>query len=358
MLCSSPQSPHDILWGHERAVMASIVKRIKANGEVVYDCSIKIRKHGTVVHREKKSFNKQKLAKDWGMRRETELQEQTVYKKREYLSIGSVIEHYLKEFEPTGRSKMFDLNKLLQRDIAKLNVHTLTHKDLIQHIRERNKECLPQTAANDLIWLGVVFRTMRGVIDLDTDLTIFATAREILYSEGLIGKGHNRSRRPTKKEIWELSRYLHSKYQNIPMLHLMWFAIYSARRQSEIVQLRWEDLHNEDRTILVRNLKDPRIKNKSKVSKLPRSAYKVILKQPRVSEFIFPYNSKTVGTYFTQACKMLGITGLHFHDLRHHAVSILFEKKLSIVEVQQISLHENWNTLKRYTNLNPRDIDI
>lgn len=163
MLCSSPQSPHDILWGHERAVMASIVKRIKANGEVVYDCSIKIRKHGTVVHREKKSFNKQKLAKDWGMRRETELQEQTVYKKREYLSIGSVIEHYLKEFEPTGRSKMFDLNKLLQRDIAKLNVHTLTHKDLIQHIRERNKECLPQTAANDLMVRNTTPSQMRSL---------------------------------------------------------------------------------------------------------------------------------------------------------------------------------------------------
>jgi integrase len=338
--------------------MASIVKRVKANGETVYDCSIKIRKHGEVVHREKKSFNKLKLAKDWGMRRETELQEQTVYKKREYLSLGSVIEQYIKEFEPTGRSKMFDLTKLLQRDIAKVNVHTLSHKDLIQHIRERNKECLPQTATNDLIWLGVVLRTMKGIIDLDTDLTIFATAREILYSEGLIAKAHHRSRRPSKKELWDLSKYLHDKYQNVPMLHLMWFAIYSARRQAEIVQLRWEDLNNENRTILVRNLKDPRIKNKSKMARLPRSAYKIILKQPKVSEFIFPYNSKTIGAYFTNSCKMLDITGLHFHDLRHHAVSLLFEKKLSIVEVQQISLHCSWNTLQRYTNLKPEDVDI
>lgn len=338
--------------------MASVVKRIKANGEIVYDCSIKIRKHGEVVHREKKSFNKQKLAKDWGMRRETELQELTVYKKREYLSLSTVIEQYLKEFEPPGRSKLFDLTKLLKRDIAKANVHTLTHKDLIQHIRERNKECLPQTAANDLIWIGVALRTMKGVIDLDTDLTIFSTAREILYAEGLIGKGHHRTRRPSKKELWTLSRYLYDKHKNIPMLQLMWFAIYSARRQSEIVQLRWEDLNHDNRTILVRNLKDPRIKKKSKLAKLPRSAYKIVLKQPRVSEFIFPYNNKTVGAYFTQSCKMLGIIDLHFHDLRHHAVSLLFEKKLSIVEVQQISLHESWSSMQKYVNLNPGDIDI
>jgi integrase len=338
--------------------MASVIKRIKANGEIVYDCSIKIRKHGEVVHREKKSFNKLKLAKDWGMRRETELQEQTVYKKREYLSLNSVIEQYLKQFAPDGRTKLFDITKLQQKEIAKANVHTLSHKDLIQHVRERNKECLPQTAANDLIWLGVVLRTMKGVIDLDTDLTIFTAAREVLSAEGLIGHSVSRTRRPTKEELWKLSKYLHDKYQNIPMNHLMWFAIYSARRQSEIVQLRWDDINHENRTILVRNLKDPRIKNKAKVAKLPRSAYKVILKQPGGGEFIFPYNSKTIGTYFTNACKMLDINGLHFHDLRHHAVSLLFEKKLSIVEVQQISLHSSWNTLQRYTNLDPKDVDI
>lgn len=338
--------------------MASVIKRIKANGEIVYDCSIKIRKHGEVVHREKKSFSKQKLAKDWGMRREVELQEQEVYKKKGYLPLSTVIEQYLKEFEPTGRSKKFDLTKLLKRDIAKVNVHTLTEKELIKHIKERNKECLPQTANNDLIWLAVVLRTMKGVIDIDADLGIFETARDILRNENLIDKSHSRSRRPTKEELWKLSRYLKDKYTNIPLLHLTWFAIYSARRQSEITKLLWEDINHTNRTIWVRNLKDPRVKKKAKLTKLPRSAYKIIIRQPKVSEHIFPYNSKTVGTYFTQACKMLDIKDLHFHDLRHHAVSLLFEKKLSIVEVQQISLHENWNTMKRYTNLNPGDIDI
>jgi integrase len=199
---------------------------------------------------------------------------------------------------------------------------------------------------------------MKGVIDLDTDLTIFDAAREVLSAEGLIADSASRTRRPTKEELWKLSKYLLDKYQNIPMCHIMWFAIYSARRQSEIVRLRWDDVNHTDRTIVVRNMKDPRVKNVSKRAKLPRSAYKIILKQPRGGELIFPYKSKTVGTYFTQSCKMLGIDGLHFHDLRHHAVSLLFEKKLSIVEVQQISLHSSWNTLQRYTNLDPKDVDI
>jgi len=338
--------------------MASITKRIKANGEIIYDAAIKIRKYGVIVNREKKSFAKKKLAKDWGLRREVELQKQDIYKKREYLSVANVINQYLKEFPPTGRTKIFDLNKLVTRDIAKKNVHTLSNKDLIKHIRERNKNCQPQTAGNDLIWLNTVIKTMAGVIDIDTDLNIFESARIVLRKEGLIGKSIPRTRRPTKKELWRLSRYFADNHTAIPMLHLMWFSIYSARRQKEVTTLLWEDVDHNDKTCLLRDMKHPRIKNLSKPFKLQKSAYKIVMKQPKTNDIIFPYNAKTIGTYFSNACKILGIKDLHWHDLRHEATSRLFEMGLSIVEVQQVTLHASWNTLKRYANLKPGDLDI
>lgn len=334
--------------------MAYIRKKIKANGDISFECAITIKKEGVILHRESKSFSKQKLAKDWGIRRELELQETEIYKKRPFLPVGDVIDKYIKEFDPKGRTKSFDLNKLLTREIAKYDVHRLTAKDLIAHVRQRNEECLPVTAGNDLIWLNTVLSTMKGVIDLDTDLTIFQSARDVLRREGLIAKSTQRDRRPTPDEIWKLSRHFSNHY----MLHIIWFAIYSARRQSEITRLRWDDLVEEDKTCIVRDLKNPRIKNLNKRFKLPRSAFKIIMKQPRHGEFIFPYNSKTIGKYFTDACKLLDIQDLHFHDLRHHATSILFEKGLSIVQVQQVTLHSTWSTLQRYCNLNPADIDI
>jgi integrase len=334
--------------------MAYIRKKIKANGDISFECAITIKKEGVILHRESKTFSKQKLARDWGIRRELELQETEIYKKRPFLPVGDVIDKYIKEFDPKGRTKSFDLNKLLKRDIAKLDVHRLTAKDLIAHVRQRNEECLPVTAGNDLIWLNTVLSTMKGVIDLDTDLTIFQSARDVLRREGLIAKSTQRDRRPTPDEIWKLSRHFSNHY----MLHIIWFAIYSARRQSEITRLRWDDLVEEDKTCIVRDLKNPRIKNLNKRFKLPRSAFKTIMKQPRHGDFIFPHNSKTVGKYFTDACKLLDIQDLHFHDLRHHATSILFEKGLSIVQVQQVTLHSTWSTLQRYCNLNPADIDI
>jgi integrase len=243
----------------------------------------------------------------------------------------------------------------MKRDIATIDVHKLTSKDLIRHIRIRNTECLPQTAGNDLVWLGTVLKTMSGVIDLDLDGSVFDAARRVLRSEGLIAHSTQRERLPTKAELWALSRYFYDKPF---MLHSLWFAIYSARRLSEITRLEWDDLRHEDRTCLIRDLKDPRKKGVIKRFKLPASAYKIIMRQAKTSRFIFPYNAKTLGKYHTDACKILGIDGLHFHDYRHLATTRLFAAGLSIVQVQQITLHANWATLQRYVNLNPGDVDI
>ncbi len=334
--------------------MASISKRTKADGVTVFKASIVIKSHGEIIHRESKTFAREKLARDWGMRREVEMQESSVYKRKDALPIKEVIKLYIETFNPSGATKLSELNKLMRSDIAKYNVHTLTVKDIIKHIRERNKEVKPQTAQYDLVWLGAVITTMAGVIDLDTDQSIFESAKEVLRKERLIKKADKRERRPTRSELWALSRFFGNKW----MLHVMWFAIYSCRRQEEITLLRWDDINHDNRTALIRDLKDPLRRSIKKHCKLPRSAYKIIMRQDRVGEFVFPRSAKSISINFTNACHMLGIKDLRFHDLRHEAVSRLFEAGLSIQHVQQVSLHSSWSSLQRYTNLNPGDVDI
>lgn len=92
---------------------------------------------------------------------------------------ADVIAQYVKEFKPEGRTKNADLKALMKWPIAQLDVNTLSQKDLIAHIRERNTQCQPQTANNNLIWLKTIIETMRGVIDINTDMSIFDTARAI-----------------------------------------------------------------------------------------------------------------------------------------------------------------------------------
>ena len=50
------------------------------------------------------------------------------------------------------------------------------------------------------------------------------------------------------------------------------------------------------------------------------------------------------------------IKDLHFHDLRHEAISRFFEKGLSIPEVALISGHKDVRMLFHYTHLKAEDI--
>lgn len=79
-------------------------------------------------------------------------------------------------------------------------------------------------------------------------------------------------------------------------------------------------------------------------------------RQANTSEYIFPYNPRSICAAFTRACRVLGIVDLRFHDLRHEATSRLFERGYHIHEVAQFTLHESWNESRRYTNLRPEKL--
>lgn len=52
-----------------------------------------------------------------------------------------------------------------------------------------------------------------------------------------------------------------------------------------------------------------------------------------------------------RACRRMGIDDLRLHDLRHEALSRLFDRGLGIAEVALISRHADWRSLKGYSHL-------
>ena len=85
---------------------------------------------------------------------------------------------------------------------------------------------------------------------------------------------------------------------------------------------------------IIRDMKHPRKKVGNNVSVQVRAeGLAVIRAMPHNDERIFPYHPDTVSRRFTEACKILGIEDLHFHDLRHDGISRLFEMGLQIPEV-------------------------
>lgn len=142
------------------------------------------------------------------------------------------------------------------------------------------------------------------------------------------------------------------------MSDIIWFAVHSARRQSEITNLLVDDNDEETRTGIVRNLKHPSDRELFRSFKYTHEAWEIVVRQKHNNDRVFPFEPKTIGAAFTRACRVLEIEDLHFHDLRHEATSRLFETGYSIVEVQQFTLHDSWGTLSRYTHLRPEGVAI
>ena len=77
---------------------------------------------------------------------------------------------------------------------------------------------------------------------------------------------------------------------------------------------------------------------------------------PNQSERVFPLTIEAVKLAWVRLTKRAGIEDLHFHDLRHEAVSRFFERGLSVPEVALISGHKDPRMLFRYTHLKAEDV--
>jgi integrase len=221
------------------------------------------------------------------------------------------------------------------------------------------------TVGMDLTYIGTVLRHGAPLIGLDSSHALEAvrTARGVLSHSGGIARSRERTRRPTDDELRAIRDYWHvHPTREIPMWNLVQFAIATAMRLGEIVRLEWAGLDSRARTILIRDRKHPRRKqgNDQRVPLLVGHAevdgeaidpLALINARPKGAAQIFPYVPASVSTAFTRAAKACGIQDLHFHDLRHHGVSLLFEAGYAIEEVALVSGHADWNMLRRYTQL-------
>ena len=64
-----------------------------------------------------------------------------------------------------------------------------------------------------------------------------------------------------------------------------------------------------------------------------------------------------IGDKFAKICKEARIIDLHFHDLRHEAITRMFEvKKMSLEQVRVVSGHSSYDQLARYVNLRAKDL--
>lgn len=158
-----------------------------------------------------------------------------------------------------------------------------------------------------------------------------------------------RERRLLKKEERLLSVYFREK--NIELYCIFYFAIETSMRLGEILSAKWSDVSRRNDILFV-----PMTKNgQAKAIPLTRKARDIIkLMSPSKGDDgkIFTYTSNGFKSAWRTAVKKLNIDDLHFHDLRHEAISRFYELgTLTDLEISTISGHKSLAMLKRYAHI-------
>lgn len=344
-------------------IMGTITVRKRRDGSTGYTAQIRIMQKGVTVYQESQTFDRKATAQAWIKRVETEMSVPGAIEKanRSGVTVKEMIDRYLLEYEklrPLGKTKRATLKAIGETWLGKLEDREITSQKLVEYAdgRMTNDGIQAQTVGNDLAHLGAVLSVARPAWGYDIDPMAMPDARKVLRKMGAVTRSKERNRRPTLEELDKLFQYFGEmrdrRKQEIDMVRVTAFALFSTRRQEEITRIKWNALDEQRQMVLITDMKNPGQKYGNDVwCHVPDEAWRIMMSMPKVAEDVFPYNSRSISASFTRACHFLEIDDLHFHDLRHDGVSRLFEMGWDIPKVASVSGHRDWNSMRRYTHL-------
>jgi integrase len=268
----------------------------------------------------------------------------------EKTTLGELLARYANEVTPTKRGAVSEkarINSIVRCPIAHRTLSRLTSSDLATYRDERLKCVGPATVVREL-------STVSHTIDIATrEWGLWLPRNPVkLVRRPSIPRGRTR-----RLKEGEEQRLLDAcERGRTPLLRpLIVLAIETAMRRGELLDLRWEHV---DFKLRVAHL--PLTKNgDSRDVPLSRRAVQT-LEQLRLDgvthERIFPLSGNAVRQAFEHLRARAGMPDFRFHDLRHEAISRLFERGLSLAEVASISGHREFKMLQRYTHLRAVDL--
>lgn len=263
--------------------------------------------------------------------------------------LGDLLVRYRSEVTPRKRSarhESYRLRRLLDHPIASLTLAQLSSSHIASFRDDRLIEVGPQAVRHDLNLLGHVIRTasQEWGIGVPPDLLSHVTKPKL---------PEPRTRRLYDGEMGRIEDAGSGGVRPPFLLPLIRAAIETALRKSELLSLEWREIDLERRTARITRTKN----GHPRTIPLSGKAIEALTDQRGVhAERVFPVTVPALRFHWDRLLSDAGISDLHFHDLRHEAISRLFEKGLSIPEVALISGHRDYRQLFRYTHLRAEDL--
>lgn len=313
-----------------------------------------------------KTFRLKRTAEDWARDTEDEMVKGIFIQRApsQRLTLEVALDRYLKDvsvtksiFTQRGETSK---SKQLKVELGKYSLAAIT-PDLVAGYRDKRLEAgkKPNTVRLELALLGHLFTVAMQEWGIGLAYNPVANIRKPSPGEG-------RDRRLASAEETKLIEAV-SNHSNPMLGWIVRAALATGMRSNEIVTLRRAQVDLNRRVIRL-----TKTKNGSERTVPMTLEAKAIFEEalanpirPIDCDLIFfgepGKDKKTRKPYaFNKAFglikKELNLADLHFHDLRHEAVSRLVEAGLSDQKVSAISGHKSMQMLKRYTHLRAEDL--
>ena len=313
------------------------------------------------VHRKEnkpivKSFNNKADALKWARNVESQLDLGTLAPKQTMPRLMPTVDRYVEEVTPTKKGESqerYRANQLTRTKLADMQLDKITGEVVAQYRDERLTEVSQNTVRLELAFLSVVFEQCRK----EWGLAVSNPVRQIRMPKP--GKPRQRRLEAGEEEaLLQACRESGAHYlQTFGIL-----AVETAMRFGELAGVTWANVNFEKRTIYL-----PDTKNGSpRTVPLSTRALNAIQTQPRsIDGSLFSAKPGSIRSAFlialskaqaTQPDSKNFLRELRFHDLRHEAVTRLFEKGLNSIEVGMVSGHKTLSMLQRYTHIRSQDL--
>lgn len=262
------------------------------------------------------------------------------------ITLREVLERYVTNVTATKISREtehYRIGKLLRSPIAQLSLFDLTPSVIAQFRDERLTVVKAATVARELH----IIKQSLNIAKREWGYDLAENPVEMVKYPKI---RNARSRRVSDREISDIVCALKA-IERHDVIAVIRFAIETAMRRGEILQLEWRHVDLQRRTAHL-----PRTKNGyARTVPLTNGAMEILLRQdPRIeSKMVFNVTSDALKMCWRRIMVKTQLEDLHFHDLRHEAISRLFEMGLSMPEVALISGHRDPRMLMRYTHLVP-----
>lgn len=292
-----------------------------------------------------RTFPSKKAADVWAreLERATDLRElpASPLRKEVVITLGEVLERYRREITSHKRGAVqegFLIGVLSRQPFSKMQMPSVTPSVVSEFRDRRLQKASPATVRRELAVLSHCFEIGRK----EWGISVPNPVKEIR----LPNPSRARDRRLAAEEQTALDEAL-SKSQTWYLKPLVTLAVESGMRRGELLCLEWQNVCLERRTA-----KLPMTKNGStRVVPLTTEALAVLQRLPRKGRLVFPVKPVAVHQAWERTIKKASLTDFRFHDLRHEAISQLFERGLTVAEVAFISGHKDVRMLFRYTHM-------